>query len=195
MRKLPPVTFSCQLNIRGLQFFSGVSVFVLFLSVPDKPSRETIAVETPSWWRPTHPSLHTSNPLAAVYYTNKINTISSCFLAIRSHFSWCMGLFFWVVGANFGHGFAGGDFRPPLSSLLPLSDSLRRSCSWRVTQPLPLLLLLLSEKWKDVSAGFHRAGSSMKSIRQRVSAAPGPKTAISQLKVSAVSSTPQYSTV
>lgn len=137
MRKLPPIVFffSCLTHTWSLQSSLSVSVFVLFPSVPGKPSRETITAETPSWWRPTHPSLHTSNPLAAVYYTNKINTIFSCFSAIWSHFCWCRGLFCffqWVVGAIFGRRFAGGDFRPPLSSLLPLSYSLRRGSSQRV---------------------------------------------------------------
>lgn len=95
--ELPPVVLSCLSNVGSLQSSPGDSVFVLFPNASDKLSRETITAETPSWWRPTHPSLHTSNPLAAVYYTNKINTTSSCFSAIRSHFCWCEGLGFFFV--------------------------------------------------------------------------------------------------
>lgn len=100
MRELPPVVLSCLSNAGSLRSSPGVSVFVLFSVVSDKLSRETITAEAPSWWRPTHPSLHKSNPLAAVYYTNNINTISSCFSAIRSHFSWCGGFggFFFLGG-------------------------------------------------------------------------------------------------
>ena len=57
--------------------------------------------------------------------------------------------------------------------------------------PPPLSLSSTSERMPQ--QGFHRAGSSVKSIRQRVSPAPGPKTALSQL--SAVSTTSQYSPV
>lgn len=102
-KELPPVVLYCLWNIGSLRSSPGVSVFVLFPVVSDKLSRETITAEAPSWWRPTHPSLHTSNPLAAVYYTNKINTTSSCFSAVRSHFCWCGGFgvcFFFSVGSG-----------------------------------------------------------------------------------------------
>ena len=162
----------------------GVSVFVLFHSAPDKRSRETMTAETPSWWRPTHPSLHSSNPLAAVYYTNKINTISSCFSAVRSLFCWCGGLFYFFC-ASWWAKILAADLLEATSVLLcrlsfpcqiPWDGVLLRGlCNLSSSSSSSSSSLSLFDKWEDASAGLPQSRELREEHQTASQPGPGAK--------------------
>lgn len=124
---------SLPLKHREPPVFPRLSLFVLLPSSSGELSRETIAAGTPPpRRRPTHPSLHTSNPLAAVHYTNTINTISAApllpeatsadvgaFLSVGSGCSFWLQIFWRRLPSSF-----------VISA--SLSDCLRCSSSQRV---------------------------------------------------------------